>query len=118
MPSARAGLLREFTTRVYAQCDALIAPVLSFGVPRISDVEAAMAGGMLRMIEDMTRLTRPVNVLGLPALSVPCGFLATGLPCGMQLIGRPFDEALLYRIGAAYQTVTDWHSRAPCLATR
>jgi hypothetical protein len=46
-------------------------------------------------------------------MSVPCGFDADGLPIGMQLIGRPFDEALLFRMSAAYQDVTDFHARVP-----
>src|SRR2546430_17340384 len=48
-------------------------------------------------------LTRPFNGLGLPAISVPCGFGSTGLPLAFQLIGRPFAEALLLRLGHAYQ---------------
>ena len=59
---------------------------------------------------------RPVNVLGLPALALPSGFTPGGLPCGLQLIGRPFAEPLLYRIGAAYQGATDWHTRVPTAA--
>jgi aspartyl-tRNA(Asn)/glutamyl-tRNA(Gln) amidotransferase subunit A len=48
-------------------------------------------------------------VAGLPALSLPCGKDSQGLPIGMQLVGRQFDEALLYRVGAAYE---DRHSPA------
>jgi aspartyl-tRNA(Asn)/glutamyl-tRNA(Gln) amidotransferase subunit A len=68
---------------------------------------------MMRILDGITRLMRPVNVLGLPALALPCGFTKGGLPCGMQLIGRPFAESLLYRLGAAYQGTTDWHQRLP-----
>ena len=49
---------------------------------------------------------------GLPALSVPCGFVA-GLPVTFQLIGRPFDERRLFTLGYAYQQVTDWHQQVP-----
>ena len=65
------------------------------------------------MIQRLTRFTRPVNYLGLPSLSIPSGFTRTGLPVGMQLIGRPFDEALLYRVGHAYQGATDFHRKVP-----
>jgi aspartyl-tRNA(Asn)/glutamyl-tRNA(Gln) amidotransferase subunit A len=51
----------------------------------------------------------------LPSLNVPCGFDPDGLPIGMQVIGRPFDEAFLFRIGAAFQSVTDFHKRSPKL---
>jgi aspartyl-tRNA(Asn)/glutamyl-tRNA(Gln) amidotransferase subunit A len=54
-----------------------------------------------------------VNFLGLPALSVPMGFLPNGLPSGMQLVGKPWGEPMLLNLGHAYQTVTDWHRQRP-----
>jgi Asp-tRNA(Asn)/Glu-tRNA(Gln) amidotransferase A subunit family amidase len=62
--------------------------------------------------------TAPWNLIGWPALSVPCGFGAGLLPIGLQLVGRPFDEATILRLGHAYQRVTDWHERRPPLARR
>src|SRR5580658_2264583 len=59
--------------------------------------------------------TRPFNYLGLPAISIPCGFDANGLPIGLQLAGRPFAEARLLRLADAYQRDTDWHARRPPL---
>ncbi|MBF0590341.1 MAG: Asp-tRNA(Asn)/Glu-tRNA(Gln) amidotransferase subunit GatA, partial [Magnetococcales bacterium] len=56
-----------------------------------------------------------VNLAGLPALSVPCGFDGQTLPIGMQLIGKPLDEASILRAGHAYQQATDWHTRKPQL---
>jgi aspartyl-tRNA(Asn)/glutamyl-tRNA(Gln) amidotransferase subunit A len=55
------------------------------------------------------------NIIGVPSLSVPVGFDREVKPIGMQLYGRPFGEAALFRIGHAYQTVTDWHTRHPDL---
>ena len=57
----------------------------------------------------------PVNLAGLPGVSVPAGFTQTGLPIGLQLIGRAFDEATLLRVAHAYQQVTTWHTRKPPL---
>ena len=48
-------------------------------------------------------LTLPFNLTGQPAISVPCGFTRSGLPIGLQLVGRPYDEATLFRAGAAYE---------------
>ena len=62
-----------------------------------------------------SRLTRTISTLGLPALSVPCGFSTGGLPIGIQLIGRPFDEAVILRLGHAYERATGWHTRRPPL---
>ena len=67
------------------------------------------------MVAGFTGLTRPFNTLGVPALSVPCGFDRNGAPIGLQLVGRPFDEAMLYRIGHAYQGATDFHQKVPVL---
>ena len=61
--------------------------------------------------------TIPVNLAGLPGLSIPGGFTQTGLPIGLQLIGRAFDEATLLRAAHAYQQATTWHHRKPALAT-
>ena len=55
----------------------------------------------------------PFNVTGLPALALPCGFSSSGLPLSLQLAGRPFEEALVLRVGHAYEQATEWHTRRP-----
>jgi aspartyl-tRNA(Asn)/glutamyl-tRNA(Gln) amidotransferase subunit A len=62
--------------------------------------------------------TLPVNIAGLPGMSVPGGFATVEgkqLPLGLQLMAKPFDEATLLRVGHAYQQATDWHTRRPSL---
>lgn len=59
--------------------------------------------------------TLPFNLTGQPALSIPCGFTREGLPVGLQIVGRPFDEALLLRVGARFEEATSWHARRPPL---
>jgi aspartyl-tRNA(Asn)/glutamyl-tRNA(Gln) amidotransferase subunit A len=112
----RGRALRKFAESVFSRCDALLAPVLSFPVPELAAVDVTGGPAMMRILDEITRLMRPINTLGLPALALPCGFTNNGLPCGMQLIGRPFSESLLYRLGAAYQGATDWHERLPIAA--
>ena len=60
-------------------------------------------------------LTTSVNLAGLPAVVVPCGFDGAGLPIGMQLIGRRFDEATLLRIAGVYEAASGWRERRPPL---
>ena len=71
----------------------------------------------MRRMGRFSRLTRPFNVLGLPALSVPCGFSGDGRPLALQIAGRPFDEATVLRVGHAYERATDWHTRHPVLGS-
>lgn len=59
------------------------------------------------------RFTLPANLAGTPTLSLPCGFSRAGIPLSMQLMGSPLSEPLLCRIGHAYQSATDWHTRHP-----
>jgi aspartyl-tRNA(Asn)/glutamyl-tRNA(Gln) amidotransferase subunit A len=55
----------------------------------------------------------PFNLTGQPTLALPCGFSASGLPLSLQLAGRPFEEATVLRLGAAYERATEWHRRHP-----
>ncbi len=56
--------------------------------------------------------TRPINYMGLPSVSIPCGFDGDGLPIGFQIQGRPFAEARILRIAEPTKD-TDWHRRLP-----
>jgi aspartyl-tRNA(Asn)/glutamyl-tRNA(Gln) amidotransferase subunit A len=96
-----------------AGVDAVIAPVSPIPAPTIAESDVGNSPEADAVLPRLTRFTRPVNYLGLPALSIPSGFTKSGLPVGLQLIGRSFDEATLLRIGAAFQRVTDFHARVP-----
>jgi aspartyl-tRNA(Asn)/glutamyl-tRNA(Gln) amidotransferase subunit A len=63
----------------------------------------------------LTRLTRIYNLVGIPSLSIPCGFSAAGLPIGLQIAGKPFDEKTVLRVGHAYEANTPWKDRHPRL---
>jgi aspartyl-tRNA(Asn)/glutamyl-tRNA(Gln) amidotransferase subunit A len=96
-----------------AGVDAVIAPVAPVAAPTIAESDVGTAPDAEAVIQRLTRFTRPINYLGLPSLAIPVGFTRGGLPVGMQLIGRAFDEAMLLRIGAAFQRATDFHDRIP-----
>ena len=111
--SLRGRILADFMRRSFAQADVLFAPVLSVQVPTLAQAETGSVADVQRIIFSLTRCTRPISLLGLPSLSVPCGFTANGMPAAFQLIGRPYAEATLLRLGHAYQEATDWHLRSP-----
>ena len=96
-----------------ADVDAVLAPVAPVAAPTIAESDVGNAPDAEAVIQRLTRFTRPINYLGLPSLSIPCGFNVKGLPIGMQLIGRSFDEATLITIGAAFQRATDFHEKVP-----
>jgi len=98
-----------------AGVDAVIAPVAPVPAPTIAESDVRNAPNAESVIQGLTRFTRPVNYLGLPALAIPSGFTAGGVPVGMQLIGRSFDESTLLTIGAAFQRATDFHDQVPAL---
>jgi aspartyl-tRNA(Asn)/glutamyl-tRNA(Gln) amidotransferase subunit A len=96
-----------------AGVDAVLAPVAPVAAPTIAESDVGNSPDAEAVIQRLTRFTRPINYLGLPSLSIPCGFTSSGLPVGMQLVGRSFDEAMLLQIGAAFQRATDFHDRVP-----
>jgi aspartyl-tRNA(Asn)/glutamyl-tRNA(Gln) amidotransferase subunit A len=96
--------------------DALIAPVAPMPAPTIAESDVGGGDGAEAVIQRITRFTRPFNYLGLPSMSIPCGFDLNGLPIGLQMSGRPFAEAAVLQAGDAYQRDTDWHARRPAIA--
>ena len=111
----RGPALAEHLSAV-AGVDAVIAPVAPVAAPTIAESDVGNSPDAEAVIQRLTRFTRPINYLGLPSLAIPAGFTRGGLPLGMQLIGRSFDEAMLLRIGAAFQRATDFHERVPKFA--
>jgi aspartyl-tRNA(Asn)/glutamyl-tRNA(Gln) amidotransferase subunit A len=101
----RRHLMAE-TNRALAGFDAIVMPTAPVAATPIEASPPRHA--MLR-----ARNTMPFNVLGLPALSLPCGFTGNGLPIGLQIAGHAFDEAGILRIAHAYEQATDWHRRHP-----
>jgi len=111
----RARLTRTFVREVFSETDLLVAPVIPEPAPRLSHATEGAAEELAQRQGRFSRLTRPFNGWGLPALSVPCGFSRDGLPLALQIVGRPFDEATVLRAGHAYEQSTTWHRRRPSL---
>jgi aspartyl-tRNA(Asn)/glutamyl-tRNA(Gln) amidotransferase subunit A len=93
----RKVLLNEFRA-LFRSIDCLFVPTTPITAPRIGEKEVELDGQREDTRIATTRLVRGMNVLGFPALSIPCGKSA-GLPIGLQMIGRPFEENLLLSLG-------------------
>jgi aspartyl-tRNA(Asn)/glutamyl-tRNA(Gln) amidotransferase subunit A len=87
--------------------DALATPTLPITATPVAEVDETASL--------LATFTRAANYLGACALSLPAGFDATGLPIGVQLIGAPFADATLVRVGRAFQSATTWHLQRPAL---
>jgi aspartyl-tRNA(Asn)/glutamyl-tRNA(Gln) amidotransferase subunit A len=102
-------LIRQDFDRVFQEVDALVTPTSPVTAFKIGE----KTGDPVQMyLIDVCTL--PVNIAGLPGLSVPCGF-SDGLPVGMQLIGPNFSEGILLRTAHAYEAATEWSSARPTL---
>jgi aspartyl-tRNA(Asn)/glutamyl-tRNA(Gln) amidotransferase subunit A len=111
----RPRLLRRFVETVFAGCDVLYLPTLGIPVPTLAETDVGSAAAMWDKIAVLVRCTAPFNYLGLPALSVPCGFTDDGMPTSFQIVARPFAEAVVLRVAHAFEAATDWSRRAPSL---
>ena len=103
---------RAATSRaVFADVDVLVTPTTPIAAPAIAELK--QNPDLLRPRELLLlRNTRPINVWGLPAISVPCGFTEAGLPIGLQIIGPHWGEARVLQVANAYEQATAWHKRA------
>ena len=94
----------------FADVDLLVTPTVPIPAPVIADLKKDPAA--LRPAElVLLRNTRPFNVWGLPAISVPCGFTKSGLPIGLQIAGPQWREDLVLRLAHAYEQATEWLKR-------
>ncbi len=109
----RPQITKRFVDTVFANADVFHAPTINIPVPSIEESDVKASPNFPAVIAGMTHCTRPINYLGLPSLSVPAGFTDNGLPASFQLIGRPFAEALLYRVASAYEVETGLLDAAP-----
>lgn len=117
----RRLICQEFD-QVFARVQLIAAPTIAFPAPSIEDLDRGFVeiDGKRISLQDargnlFTLCTIPFNVTGLPALSLCCGFSSSGLPIGMQIIGKPFDEGTVFRVGNAYEKAAKWCERNPQL---
>jgi aspartyl-tRNA(Asn)/glutamyl-tRNA(Gln) amidotransferase subunit A len=101
-------LFRQDFQRAFADCDALLTPVSPTPAFRLGE---RLDEPLQMYLADI--FTIPMNLAGIPALSVPCGLTTDGLPIGLQIAAPPFREDVLLQIGAAFEAITDFHTLKP-----
>jgi len=111
----RAPIARDVEKAAFGEADVMFLPVLRFAVPTLAATNVGDGAGLHEILGAINHCTRPINYLGFPALSVPCGFSATGLPVGFQLVGPAFSERLLFRFAGAFETANGLSDRRPDL---
>ncbi|MHB1327357.1 MAG: amidase [Gemmatimonadales bacterium] len=110
--AVRLELMSAYT-KLFGEVDALIGAVLPVEAPRISSKMLKVGGKRIPLAEGFCRYNAPQNLTGVPALALPCGMTRSGLPIGLQIIGGWGHDAKVLGLGAAFQRVTDWHSKRP-----
>ena len=99
--------------RLLQEVDLLAGPTEPVTAPQLLATRVRIGKEEVGTTAALTQYTRPYNLTGFPAISVPCGFSDGGLPIGLQLAGRPFEELTVLRAAYAYEQATDWHKRRP-----
>ena len=102
--------IREDFDNAFKSCDCIVTPTSptpAFKIGEKTDDPIAM------YLSDV--YTIPANLAGLPAMSIPCGFSSGGLPVGLQIMAKPFDEEMIFRVAYAFEQSTDFHKKRPRL---
>jgi aspartyl-tRNA(Asn)/glutamyl-tRNA(Gln) amidotransferase subunit A len=111
----RTVLARDFS-KIWKHLDCLMTPATPMTAPKIGEMSVAFGSFNEDVRTAATRLTRPFNVLGWPALALPCGFSNAGMPIGLQVVGPPQQEDTLLQAGAALEDAFGIVGRRPALS--
>jgi len=111
----RRRIGRQFA-RLFEQVDCIFTPTTPITAPKIGQTSVEIRGGKEEVRSAATRFTRVMNALGLPAISIPCGFSRSGLPIGLQIIAAARQDDLLLRVAAAMEDAMALIARVPSVA--
>jgi aspartyl-tRNA(Asn)/glutamyl-tRNA(Gln) amidotransferase subunit A len=109
---ARSEFNRE-ARRLLDEVDLLAGPTEPVTAPMLLETQVEVGEETMGTTAALTQYTRPYNITGFPAITVPCGFSDQGLPIGLQLAGRSFDDQTVLRAAHAYEQATEWRRRRP-----
>jgi aspartyl-tRNA(Asn)/glutamyl-tRNA(Gln) amidotransferase subunit A len=108
---------RREINHIFEHVDLLVTPTTPIPAPSLAELKEHPEQLRPRELH-LLRNTRPFNVWGLPAISIPCGFTSGGLPIGMQIAGPHWQEARVLQLAHAYEQATPWHERQPPIAQK
>jgi aspartyl-tRNA(Asn)/glutamyl-tRNA(Gln) amidotransferase subunit A len=97
------ALMKTHYQQLFRRVDVIATPTVPMAAPLIADAKTAAPS--------LTRFTRYFNIIGVPAISIPCGFSGEGLPVGLQIAGKAFDESTVLRVAHAYEQNAKWSQR-------
>ena len=109
------SLFNQQSRELFEQVDLLAGPTEPITAFKIGTTELKVGEETVGATPALTQYTRPFNINGYPAITVPCGFSDDGMPFGLQLAGKPFDEVTVLKAAHAYEQNTEWHKRRPAL---
>jgi aspartyl-tRNA(Asn)/glutamyl-tRNA(Gln) amidotransferase subunit A len=104
------SLIRQDFDAALKHCDVIVTPTTPTTAFKIGE---KTRDPLEMYLSDIYTIS--VNLAGLPALSLPCGFDAEGMPIGMQIIGKDFDESTILQVAHRYEQATDWHNKRPTM---
>jgi len=102
------ALIKEDFDRVFEQFDCIITPTSPTAAFKIGE---KIKDPLKMYLSDIYTIS--ANLAGIPAISIPCGFTKKGLPVGLQILAKPFNEEMLFRVAYAYEQSTEWHKMKP-----
>jgi aspartyl-tRNA(Asn)/glutamyl-tRNA(Gln) amidotransferase subunit A len=103
-------LIKQDFEKAFGQVDVLVSPTAPTTAFKLGE---KFADPLSMYLNDL--MTIPVNLAGLPGMSVPCGFDAAGLPVGLQIVGNVLREDLMFQVAYAFEQATGWHKEVPKL---
>ena len=107
--------LKTSFMQMFEPFDVLICPTVPYTAAKIGQLEVTVGESKIEASVARTKNLFPFNALGLPAISIPCGFDQNNMPIGFQIIGKPFEESKLLQLGNNYQKNTTWHLMSPII---
>ena len=98
---------------LYRSVDVLVGPSQPITAPTLLEQSVEINGTRIGTTAAVTQYSRPYNITGTPAITIPCGFSESGMPIGLQIAGKAFDEATVLQTAHAYESTTEWHLQHP-----